>query len=124
MLMHGCRSGEYDKLAADPLGFDMALSNCGQKSFAFYASCSDHIASDYAQSSKTRYPDGTAYIGLLLVKDKVAQGAYEAYYLGSSRPGSLPYDARCSDAFAIRDQSLWLPIGLAVAKPKGAASSF
>ena len=124
MLMHGCRSGDYDKLAADPLGFDMALSRCGQKSFAFYASCSDHIASEYAQSSKM-YPDGTAYIGLLLVKDKVAMAAYEPYYLGSCRPGSLPFVALCSDAIAIRDQSLWLPIGLAVAiaKPKGAASS-
>jgi hypothetical protein len=120
ILMHGCRNGEYDKIAADPTGFDMARSHIGAKKWGFYGACSDHIASEYAsyarnQDGSLMYPDGTAYMGLLLVKDNAPMGAYEHYHLGCSRPGSLA-DRSANDAFAVRDQCLWLPLGLAFAK--------
>jgi hypothetical protein len=120
ILMHGCRSGDYDKLAADPTGFDIGRSNHGAKKWGFYGACSDHIASDYASyarnnSGALKYPDGTAYIGLLFVKSNAGAGAYEHYNLGSTRPGSLQ-DRNVCDAFAVRDQCLWLPVGLAMAK--------
>ena len=72
ILMHGCRTGDYNKLAADPTGFDIGRSNHGAKKWGFYGACSDHIASDYASYARNRdnslkFPDGTAYIGLLFV---------------------------------------------------------
>jgi hypothetical protein len=122
ILMHGCKSGDYDLLAADPSGFDIGRSNHGAKKWGFYGACSDHIASDYASHARTAtgqlmYPDGTAMIGLLLVKDMAGLGAYEHYNLGSSRPGSLQ-DRSYNDAYAVRDQCLWLPLGVAIAVQK------
>ena len=120
ILMHGCRTGDYDNIAGDPTGFDLGRSNIGLKMWGFYGACSDHIASEYAskakhQNGKLKYPDGTAYIGLVFVKPNAGQGAYEHYHLGSSRPGCLK-DRNYSDAFAVRDQCLWLPVGLALAQ--------
>ena len=112
VLMHGMRTNEYDKLGKDMSGFDMNFSRDGRLRFGFYASASDHIASDY-NGGVGKYPDGTFNIGLLWIKATALQGAYEHYHLGSHRhaPASAVHDA-----YAVRDQLLWLPIGLAVAQ--------
>ena len=57
-------------------------------------------------------PDGTGVIGLLLIKKHAGAGAYEHYHLGSHR-GTYGYQV--NDAYAVHDQMLWLPIGLAYA---------
>ena len=53
----------------------------------------------------------TALIGLLLIKESA--GAYEHYHLGSER---ATYGYQVHDAYAVHDQMLWLPIGLAYAR--------
>ena len=57
-------------------------------------------------------PDGTGVIGLLLIKKGAGAGAYEHYHLGSGR---ATYGYQVNDAYAVHDQMLWLPIGLAYA---------
>eukprot|EP00854_Cymbomonas_tetramitiformis_P012656 gene12656-14962_t len=114
ILMHGVRSQNYHLLAKDLSGFDFNFSNQGAKKWGFYASCSDHIASDYNASGGGSFPDGTGVIGLLLIKRNAGLGAYEHYHLGSHRGGPSSYQV--NDAYAVRDQTLWLPFGLAYAK--------
>ena len=76
------------------------------------AGCSDHIASDYNAHGGGPLPDGTGVIGLLLIKKGAGAGAYEHYHLGSGR---ATYGYQVNDAYAVHDQMLWLPIGLAYA---------
>ena len=114
VLMHGMRSNDYEKLAKDMSGFDMNFSRDGRFRFGFYASASDHIACDF-NGGHGKHPDGTFNIGLLWIKPTALNGAYEHYHHGSSRH---PASSGVNDAFAVRDQLLWLPIGLAVAYPK------
>ena len=110
LLLHGMRSGDYQKLSLDMAGFDMNYSKDGLKNYGFYGAVSDHIASDYHSGTD---PTGTCYIGLLWVKASLNHGAYEHYHLGSNK---YPKEySRRNDAYAVRDQLLWLPIGLAVA---------
>ena len=55
-------------------------------------------------------------IGLRLTKNRVGIGAYEPYNLSSNAyHGSQVGYAGHNDAIAVRDQFLWLPLGLAVA---------
>ena len=78
------------------------------------AGCSsDHIASDYNKHGGGSLPDGTGVIGLLLIKKGAGAGAYEHYHLGSGR---ATYGYTVNDAYAVHDQMLWLPIGLAYAR--------
>ena len=49
--------------------------------------------------------------GAARASDQVA-GAYEHYHLGSGR---ATYGYQVNDAYAVHDQMLWLPIGLAYA---------
>ena len=75
---HACRNGDYDKLR--PINrIHTGRSNHGAKKWGFYGACSDHIASEYAaharRNNKLMYPDGSAYIGLLFVKDDAGEGA-------------------------------------------------
>ena len=114
-LMHGMRSNEYHKLASDMSGFDMNFSQDGRMRYGFYASASDHIASDY-NGGMGKYPDGSFAVGLLWTKASAQHGAYENYHLGSSR--YLSGQSRHNDAYAVRDQLLWLPLGLAVANER------
>ena len=92
--------------------FDFNFSQQGVKRWGFYAACSDHIASDYNKHGGGPLPDGTGVIGLLLIKKGAGAGAYEHYHLGSGR---ATYGYRVNDAYAVHDQMLWLPIGLAYA---------
>ena len=109
IVMHGMRSGQYDKLASDIAGFDFNFSAHGAKKWGFYCSCSDHIASDYHSGSQ---PRGTACIGLLLCTRKmgVNDASFEHYALGGC--GYSQY-GNTKDAYAVRDQFLYLPLGLA-----------
>ena len=105
--MHG--STQYTNLASDPAGYDMQHARGGIKKHALYVGASDHIPSDY----NAGMPRGTAMIGLLLTKKSVGHGAYEQYHLGSHSHTSQT--SGYSDAIAVRDQLLWLPLGKAVA---------
>ena len=111
--MHGMRSQNYHLLAKDMSGFDFNFSQQGAKRWGFYAACSDHIASDYNMHGGGSLPDGTGVIGLLLIRKGAGAGAYEHYHLGSHR-GTYGYQV--NDAYAVHDQMLWLPIGLAYAR--------
>ena len=113
ILMHGMRSQNYHLLAKDMSGFDFNFSQQGAKRWGFYAACSDHIASDYNKHGGGSLPDGTGVIGLLLIKKGAGAGAYEHYHLGSGR---ATYGYQVNDAYAVHDQMLWLPIGLAFAR--------
>lgn len=115
VLMHGMRTGQYQQLGKDVSGFDFNFSKEGARKWGFYGSCSDAIASHYNKESRTQ-TDGTAVIGLLLIKPNAGEGAYEHYNLGSTL--GLSNDKTILDAYAVRDQLLWLPLGLAIAKPK------
>ena len=115
ILMHGMRSQNYHLLAKDLSGFDFNFSQQGAKRWGLYAACSDHIASDYNASGGGTFPDGTGVIGRpLIYKRNAGAGAYEHYHLGSNRGGPSSYSV--NDAYAVRDQLLWLPIGLAHTK--------
>ena len=110
--MHG--STAYTNLASDPAGYDMQHARGGVKKHALYVGASDHIPSDYNGGM----PKGTAMIGLLLTKKSVGYGAYEQYHLSSNAYSQDPSQAAYAghnDAIAVRDQFLWLPLGLAVA---------
>ena len=112
--MHG--STQYTSLASDPAGYDMQHARGGLKKHALYVGASDHIPSDYNGGM----PNGTAMIGLLLTKKTVGIGAYEPYHLSSNAYANNPSQAAYAgynDAIAVRDQFLWLPLGLAVAFP-------
>ena len=93
---------------------ECALARSAPKTrvWGFYAACSDHIASDYNKHGGGSLPDGTGVIGLLLIKKGAGAGAYEHYHLGSGR---ATYGYQVNDAYAVHDQMLWLPIGLAYA---------
>ena len=41
------KSNDYEKLATDMSGFNMNFSQNGRYNYGFYASVSDHIASEY-----------------------------------------------------------------------------
>ena len=111
LLMHG--SGSYAQIEKDAAGFNMACARGGVKKHALYGAASDHVASDYNCASNC--PRGSAMLILLLTKPSAGLGAYEQYQLGShSHKGASVGQA---DAFAVRDQLLALPLGLAVAKP-------
>lgn len=127
LLMHGMKAQEYDKLAGDMCGFDMNFAQEGACYYGFYASVSDHVASYYNRYKaiqdktgqyKLKYPDGSFILGLLWIKPSVQKGAYENYTLGLNNlyPAGRPTPKL--DAYAIRDQLLWLPIGFAVACPR------
>ena len=121
LLMHGMKSQAYDLLAKDHSGFDMGFSSPAMRfGTAMYGSVSDHIASFYnAMDGKTKYPDGTFVLGLLWTHPNIRAGAYEFYNLHCTRfphgycPSTVP------NAYAVRDQLLWLPLGLAVANAEG-----
>ena len=105
--MHG--SGSYDELGKDVAGYNMEYVRSGLKKHALYVAASDHIASDYNHNFKR----GLCMIGLLLTKKSSALGAYEQYHLGSH--SHTAQSSGYSDAIAVRDQLLWLPLGKAVA---------
>ena len=105
--MHG--SGAYDELGMDIAGYNMKYARCGFKNYALYVAASDDIASDYNDTAK--FKPGSCMIGLLLTKKDAPLGAYEQYHL-ASRSGKTE---KCLNAIAVRDQLLWLPLGMAVA---------
>lgn len=120
VLMHGMRTQKYELLSKDMAGFDISYSHNGAHGFGFYGACSDVVAKHYNDMDrKTTYPSGSAMIGLLLIKPSmsVVNGAYTHYNVSSVLGIKVPYPSGTYDAYALRDQYLWLPLGLAVAKP-------
>ena len=118
IVMHGMRNADYDKLASDIAGFDFNFSAEGAKKWGFYCACSDHVASHYHNEHRTStMPRGTACIGLLLCKrtGRIQDGSFEHYHLGFGG-GHQQYGHSTNDSYAVRDQLLWLPLGLAHAK--------
>ena len=110
LLMHG--SGNYAHMEKDAAGFDMAYARGGVKKHALYGAASDHVASDYNCASNC--PRGSAMLMLLLTKPSAGLGAYEQYHLGSHTHAGASVGQ--ADAFAVRDQLLVLPLGLAIAQ--------
>ena len=78
------------------------LQNLYSRHTQLHASASDRLGTD-----------GTGVIGLLLIKKGAGAGAYEHYHLGSGR---ATYGYQVNDAYAVHDQMLWLPTGLAYAR--------
>jgi hypothetical protein len=136
---HGVRSGNFDSLATDPRGFDLAMCNMGRArgdgshGFGIYVSPLDCIPADYTSVSG-KHKDGTFVLGLLQVPKpgttthtsiasthtssnayQTANGAIEFYHLGSNRTNYLAGPSE-NDAYNVRDQTLFLALGKVVAK--------
>ena len=118
ILMHGMKSNDYEKLATDMSGFNMNFSQNGRYNYGFYASVSDHIASEYNHwpGLTYKYPDGTFVIGLLWTKSTAKEGAYENYHLGSKERSAILRVTGLSmmrTSYVVRDQrsSCGCPVG-------------
>lgn len=137
IVAHGVRSGDFDKLAKDPRGFNLAMCNMGRArgdgshGFGIYVSPLDCIPADYTNVSATR-KDGTFVLGLLQVPNpkttvfqststsssayQTANGALEFYHLGSGRNNYLAAASSENDAYNVRDQTLFLTLGMVTTK--------
>lgn len=137
IVMHGMKDGPYDKLFNDCSSSDPMKSNLGNaKGHGFYVSASNEIATHYGKRAATtarggaRVNHGTALIGLILLErnkcsDPTRQhdnGAFAFYPLASTIGVNVKYPTGHStsgawcDAFCVRDQTIFLPLGLAFAK--------
>ena len=135
---HGVRSGNFDALANDPRGFDLAMCSkgraqgdaIGSKGFGIYVSPIDTIPADYTNLSGNR-KDGTFVLGLLQVPNprttfhktdtsaesyQMANGALEFYHLGSGRVQYLAAAHSDNDAYNVRDQTMFLTLGKVTTK--------
>ena len=137
IVAHGVRSGNFDALAKDPRGFNLAMCNMGRArgdgghGFGIYVSPLDCIPADYTNVSHT-HKDGTFVLGLLQVPNpktttfqstgtsssayQTANGALEFYHLGSARSGYLAASSTENDAYNVRDQTLFLTLGMVTTK--------
>lgn len=133
--MHGMSEGPYDLLFNDISGSDpIKSSHHNAMGYGFYVSASNEIASYYGRHARVRegsnkvHNYGTALIGLIATtqgkcadpEKRVNDGALAFYPLAHTIGVSVKYPSRgaCvwNDAFCVRDQTTWLPIGLACAK--------
>ena len=136
IVAHGVRSGNFDALAKDPRGFNLAMCNMGRArgdgshGFGIYVSPLDCIPADYTAVSAA-HKDGTFVLGLLQVPNpktatyqsgtsssayQTANGALEFYHLGSGRSIYLAAAHGEHDAYNVRDQTLCLTLGKASTK--------
>jgi hypothetical protein len=76
--------------------------------YGLYCGLSDEIPYFYNKG----LPAGSGIIGLLLTKEGMNKGAYEMYALNLSNRR----ENELNNAVVIKDQSLWIPLGLAVAE--------
>ena len=113
LLMHG--SGPYDGLFNDPAGYDVSKSALNNAmGVDMYQSKTDHIPIEYNTDQTTHQKKGSGLLGLLLRKQNAPVHVYEDYSLGNQ---CLPDPfKRHKNGIVIRDQSLYLPLGLVVAK--------
>lgn len=113
LLMHG--SGSYDGLFQDPAGYDVSRSALNNAmGVGMYQSKTDHIPVEFNTDQTTYQKKGSGLLGLLLRKQNAPTHVYEDYNLGSQMlPG--PFKG-LKNGIVIRDQSLYLPLGLVVAK--------
>ena len=113
LLMHG--SGSYDGLFQDPAGYDVSKSALNNAmGVGMYQSKTDHIPIEYNTNQATYRKKGSGLLGLLLRKQNAPAHVYEDYNLGNQcLPG--PFKG-LKNGIVIRDQSLYLPLGLVVAK--------
>ena len=114
LVMHGSKSDTYAKMRDSPLGLDMHFSDYGAQGYGLYVACSDHIPTTYNDGC----PNGTAVIGLLLIKGGFnTEADFVRYQLQGSASRLYRHSARgYQDAYCIRNVHLFLPLGLAVAK--------
>ena len=113
LLMHGSKS--YDGLFKDPAGYDVsdsALNNT--MGVGMYQSKTDHIVIQYNTDPTTHRKKGSGLLGLLLRKQNAPEHVYEDYNLGNHNLPD-PFKGH-NNGIVIRDQSLYLPLGLVVAK--------
>ena len=113
LLMHG--SGSYDGLFQNPAGYDVSKSALNNAmGVGMYQSKTDHIPIEYNTDQTTHQKKGSGLLGLLLRKQNAPVHVYEDYNLGNQcLPG--PFKG-LKNGIVIRDQSLYLPLGLVVAK--------
>ena len=134
VCMHGNKDGSYHLLSQDITGFNMNFSGQGAHKWGAYLSGSDHLAWDKRYNNLNKYPAGSGCIGLLLIKPdcpnclkgygcynnkdpKMAhEGAYHHYNMPVDDGHKRSEVNGKLNAYALRDQMLWLPLGLAVAK--------
>ena len=136
---HGVRGGNFDHLAKDPRGFNLAKCNPAggaaagdhSKGFGIYCSPVDSIPAEYTSYSR-QHKLGTMVLGLLQVPKpeqpttatntappgsyNTANGALEFYRLNGSRPANYIAANGENDAYNVRDQTLFLPLGVVVPK--------
>lgn len=129
------KDGPYELLFNDVSGCDPMKSSSGNAmGHGFYVSASNEIASQYGRralvrgTSGTRHNYGTALIGLILTTPgqcadptrRVDNGAFSFYPLANTVGAQVKYPSygksTWNDAFCVRDQTIWLPLGLACAK--------
>jgi hypothetical protein len=137
IVAHGVRSGDFSVLAKDPRGFNLAMCNAGRAKgdgshgFGIYVSPLDCIPADYTGVSAA-HKDGTFVLGLLQVPKpktatyhstgtsgsayQTANGALEFYHLGSGRNNYLAAAHGENDAYNVRDQTLFLTLGMVTTK--------
>lgn len=113
LLMHG--SGSYDGLFRDPAGYDVSKSALNNAmGVGMYQSKTDHIPVEYNTDQTTHQKKGSGLLGLLLRKQNAPTHVYEDYNIGNQMlPG--PFKG-LKNGIVVRDQSLYLPLGLVVGK--------
>ena len=135
ILMHGMKEGPYESLFDDHSGCNPMMSgSTNAMGHGFYASASNEIAAQYGRralirgTTGARHNYGTALIGLILTtpgqcsdpKRGVDNGALAYYPLANTVGAQVKYPSSgqsiWNDAFCVRDQTIWLPLGLAYAK--------
>lgn len=137
--MHGMKDGPYELLFEDVSAADPMKSAHGNaQGYGFYVAASNEIAAQYGRRAlvragcSSRHNYGTALIGLILTtpglcsdpKRRVDNGAFSFYALANTVGAQVKYPSCSStcgpttwnDAFCVRDQTIWLPLGLACAK--------
>ena len=121
LVMHG--SSNYEALRNDPFGFDITHSKEHGNRYGpgLYVGLSDKVPTHYNRPSN--YPDGTGIIGIVMFPDTPPTKGHSIQYSIPNLSATDPRGQRVNDCCFIRTpQSVFLPLGFAVAQRPGAAS--
>lgn len=122
LVMHG--SSNYEALRNDPFGFDITHSKEHGNRYGpgLYVGLSDKVPTHYNRSSN--YPDGTGIIGIVMFPDTPPTKGHSIQYSISNLSATDPRGQRVNDCCFIRTpQSVFLPLGFAVAQRPGVATA-